>query len=425
MEAVQCSKIMNKLFKILILCIATSIYGFGQNGSFDPDQAFKKARTEAFEGNRNEAITLLKTIIEKYPNYDEIRLFLASVYSWEENYKLAKNEYLILIAKDKTNIDYWLPFIKNEIYANENFSAIELTKKAIQLFPSNVKLVILKARAEKNNNELQKAMLTINQFLELNPANKDAEEFKSDLKEYLVSNNFSVSYAVDNYSEIYSPMFYYTLQYSKLTSRGSIIARYNLNKKFNTYGSQFEIDAYPSIAEGLYAYLNIGYSGSTIFPSLRFGVQLYKSLPKSFEVSAGIRSLKFGEDYTNIYTGSIGKYFGNSFVFVVPYFINSDEGWSRSATLTYRKYRANTDQFFAISGGIGFSPEVNRFGFDIVNEPIIGLKSQKIDISNNFRIKNNRNVVGVGGSIIRQESIFDPAKYFWIFSLKISYQIGF
>jgi YaiO family outer membrane protein len=350
---------------------------------------------------------------------------LASVYTWDERYKSAKSEYQLLIAKDNKNIDYWIPYIKNEIYDDEPSRAIELAKRALIILPGRVELVILKATAEKNNNELQKASQTIKAYLEEFPESMEAKVFGAAIKENLATNNVSISYSTDIYSEIYDAMHYYTLQYSKSTQRGSVVARYNLNNKFKTYGSQFEIDAYPSVAKGMYAYLNVGYSNSSIFPSWRFGGQLYKSLPKSMEVSVGFRSLKFGRDFTNIYTGSVGKYFGNSFVYVVPYFIYSDEGWSKSSTFTYRKYRATADQYLSLSTGFGFSPEINRFGFDTANEPIVSLKSQKIDISNNFKLLNNKNIIGAGFSVVHQESIFDPGKYFWIISFKVSSSIGF
>jgi YaiO family outer membrane protein len=416
---------MSKLLKILVLYFASVSLAKAQIGSIDPDSAFVEARKLAFAGNRNEATKLLKTVLFRYPNYDDVRLFLASVYTWDERYKSAKNEYQILISKDQKNLEFWVPFIKNEIYDDEPLSAIELAKKAMQLLPDAAELAILKATAEKNNNELQKAIKTINTFLEGHPDSQAAKDFKANIKENLATNHISVTYSADIYSEIYDPMHYYAIQYGKQTSKGSLIARYNLNNKFQTYGSQFELDAYPSIASGMYAYLNVGYSRSSIFPSWRFGAQLYRSLPQSFEISAGIRSLKFGDSYTNIYTGSLGKYLGSSFLFVVPYFIKSDEGWSKSSNFTYRKYRATADQFFSVSGGLGFSPEINRFGFDTTLEPIVNLKSQKIDISNNFKLINNRNIIGAGLSLVRQESVFDPGKYFWIFSIRVNSLVGF
>lgn len=416
---------MLKLSKILIIYLSFCYSGIAQNLSIDPDSAFVEARKLAFGGNRNAAIMLLKTVTAKYPNYDEVRLFMASVYSWDGQYKIAEAEFQTLISKDNTKLDYWIPYIKNEIYRDDPLSAIELAKKAMEIFPDNAEIVILKAKAEKNNKELHKATDTIKSFLALHPDNKEAKAFKENITENLVSNHISVSYSNDIYSQIYDPMHYYLFQAGKLTSRGSIIARYNLNQKFQTYGSQFEIDLYPRIAKGMYGYVNLGYSKSSIFPSWRFGSQIYRSLPRSFEISVGLRSLKFSKDFTHIYTGSIGKYFGSSFVYLIPYLIKSSDGWSKSSTITYRKYRATADHFFSISGGLGFSPEINRFGFDNTFEPIVNLKSQKFDISNNFKFINNKNAIGAGISIVRQESVFDPGKYFWIFSMKLNSIIGF
>ena len=412
-------------FKIFILSLLLSFVGQCQVGKFDPDVAFANARKLAFNGKKTEAEVSLRLILQKYPNYDEIRLFLATVYGWDKQYKLANEEYQKLVLKDKTKKDYWIGYIKNEIWADQPLKAIDLANQALEILPNNPEIIILKATAEKDNNELDKASQTITAFLKDNPNQKEALEFKSNLTSNLATNQISFKYAQDIFSKIYDPMTYYTLQYGKSTNIGSIFARYNFNKKFGEYGSQIELDAYPSIAKGLYAYVNIGYSNSPIFPAWRYGFQMYKSLPKSFEASIGFRSLKFGDRYTNIFTGSVGKYIGNSFIFVVPYLIPSNEGMSKSVSVTYRKYRATANQYFSVSTGFGFSPEINRFGFDSAYQPIVGLKSQKLDVSNTFKIKNNRNFIGAGVSVVHQESIFDPGKYFWITSFSLSATVGY
>ncbi|WP_341225092.1 YaiO family outer membrane beta-barrel protein [uncultured Arcticibacterium sp.] len=414
---------MNKII-LLLSFLLLSQFLMAQEDSFDPDDEFAKAREMAFNGKRTEAIETLKKVVAKYPTYGDVRLFLASVYGWEDKYKLAREEYEILLEQDNADRNYWIGYIKNELYSEQAMSALDLARQALILLPNDVDLVLLKARAEKNNNNLSEASETVKEFLKVEPHNVAAKEFLSGLKEDMATNTISISFSGNHFSEIYDPMLYSSLSYSKDTKIGGIVGRLNINRKFNTYGSQIEIDAYPSITEGLYAYLNVGYSKSTIFPNFRYGAQLYKSLPKSFEVSVGIRSLKYTE-YTNIYTGSIGKYFGNSFITFVPYFIPSDEGWSKSGTFTYRNYGANGDQFLAVSVGLGFSPEINRFGLDPLNEPTIDLKSQKLGISKSFRIKNNNNVAGIGISASRQESIFDPGEFIIITSLSLSYSLSY
>lgn len=415
----MCKKIT---FLILTICI---FFGNASAQSFDPDEAFKEARTLAFDGKKTEAEQLLNKVVAKYPNYDEVRLFLATVYGWDEKYKLARKEFQILVQKDKTSKEYWVGYIKNEMWADQNRTAIELAKDGLAVLPNDFDITILKASAERNNQDIATAFKTIDDYLGRFPKDEAALKFKKELKETTATNSISIAASRDYFSQIYGQMHYYNIQFGKETKYGSVIGRYNLNQKFDTYGSQFEIDAYPSITNGMYGYLNVGYSNSSIFPGFRCGAQVYKSLPRGFEASVGFRSLKFGENYTNIYTGSVGKYFGNSFVFVVPYLIPSEEGLSKSATFTYRKYGANEEQFFGVAVGLGFSPEVNRFGLDAINQPIVSLKSQKLSLVNNFKVKSNKTVIGIGASIMHQESIFDPGQYFWVTSVNLAYTLNY
>ena len=415
---------MKKLFYLIILLLLSQL-SYAQEESMDPDQAFSMARELAFDSRRQESKELLNKITKRYPTYGDVRLFLATLYGWEEEYKQARKEFQVLISQDRQNKEYWIGYIKNEMWAGQSAAAKELTRKALEIFPGDEDLIILKAKSERDNGELPRASQTIKDYLKHNPRNEKVKSFYTSLKEDLATNNLSVSYSLDHFTQIYDPMHYYSLQYGKETPLGSIIGRVNVNEKFASYGTQFEIDAYPSLAEGLYAYMNVGYSQSSIFPGWRYGFQLYKSLPQSFEISAGIRSLKFGETYTNIYTGSLGKYFGNSFIFFVPYLIPSEEGLSKSGNLTFRNYGANEDIYFAITAGMGFSPEINRFGINAETLPIISLKSQKVGISNSFPLGSTNHILGISLSLTRQESIFDPGQYFFISSAGLKYQIGF
>ncbi|WP_304237046.1 YaiO family outer membrane beta-barrel protein [Jiulongibacter sediminis] len=407
----------------LILIISGKVTS--QELNMDPDEAFSIAREMAFDSKRQESKELLTRITNNYPTYGDVRLFLAVLYGWEEQYKLARKEFQILLDQEPQEKEYWVSYIKNEMWAEQYTNVKELSRKALEIFPDDPDFVIFKAKAERDNREVTRAIQTCKKFLSRYPENEKMQEFYSSLREGFVLNQISASYSIDHFSDIYDPMHYYTVSYNRDTPFGSIIGKMNVNQKFETTGTQFEIDSYPSIADGLYAYVNVGYSQSSIFPGWRYGFQLYKSLPKSFEASAGIRSLKFGDSFTHILTGSLGKYVGNSFFFFTPYLIPSDEGWSKSGNITFRNYGENEDIFWAITAGAGFSPEINRFGINAETLPIINLKSQKLGIANNFKIKSVNHVVGLSLSVSRQESIFDPGQYFFISSAGVSYSFGF
>jgi len=181
---------------------------------------------------------------------------------------------------------------------------------------------------------------------------------------------------------------------------------------------------YPKIAKGLYAYLNIGFANTFLFPDLRYGAELYKSLPYSLEASLGFRSLKYSTT-TNIYTGSIGWYTGNSYLAFRPYFTPGDNGTSTSGTFTYRKYRSDADNYIGATLGMGFSPEINQFNFSGNENAIVDLKSQKFNVGYYFTSANKKNAWGAQFGVTHQEITFDQGNYFWIYNIALSWDIRF
>ena len=68
---------------------------------------------------------------------------------------------------------------------------------------------------------------------------------------------------------------------------------------------------YPRITERSYGYLNAGVGSNNIFPSFRFGGELYQVFSRAFELSAGIRFLAYETADVWVYTGSVSKYHRN------------------------------------------------------------------------------------------------------------------
>ena len=125
---------------------------FTQEKVFDgnPDTAFKIARDLAFDGKRAQAQDSLKLILTKYPNYLDIRSFLASTYSWDGSYAKARKEFRYVLTRDiKRNTD-WVAYIKNEQYAEKYYKALELSQKALEVFSGDPE--------SKNMQKVQKHM---------------------------------------------------------------------------------------------------------------------------------------------------------------------------------------------------------------------------------------------------------------------------
>ena len=421
--------IKKKIFKKIILMVMmfTINIVFTQDKVFngDPDTAFKVARELAFNGKRAQAQDSLRYILTKYPNYLDIRAFLASTYSWDGSYTKARKEFSTVLKKDNKRKTDWIAYIKNEQYAEKYYNALELSNKSLLVFPGDPDLLQLKAKSELNRGNRTEALSTIHEALKLNPNNEAVLEYKKSLETSLKFNTLGINYTIDIYDKNdRDNMYYSTLSYSRQTKYGSITTKLNYSNRFQTDNYQLEIDLYPKITKGLYAYVSGGWSDSPLNPTQRYGFELFKSLPKSFEASLGFRWLKFSEE-TTIYTGSLGWYTGNSYWAFRTYITPGSPGTSKSGTLIYRKYRSDAENYFTVEAGLGASPALDRFIPGFTGKEVFDLDSQKLVLGYYFSTKSKKNAWGFNASVFREEKPFAKGEYFLYASLGVSYAVKF
>jgi YaiO family outer membrane protein len=423
-------KIGHRNFQIYIFLIITLVSASyqmtGQEKVYsgDPDVSFAKARDLAFNNNRRQAQDTLLHILTKYPNYHDVREFLASTYAWDGDYKKSRTEFQKILGKDQHRQTTWVAAIKNEMWADFPFLALKLSKKALKKFPNDAEILDLQKRAQESTmipTATAGAVQTISSDI---PNDSISKESESELRKKVLNNTIGVTTEVNIYSDVFDPMFYNAVKYARQTKYGSIIGRVNIDRRLGEYGTQYEVDLYPKIAKGMYAYLNFGVSGSSLFPDYRYGAEIFKSLPRSFEVSLGLRGLQY-DTTTMIYTGSVTWYNGNNYWSFRPYFTPGNNGLSSSGTLTYRKYRSDADNYFGINVGAGISPELNQNYFFENDDRIVNLQSQKLNVAYYFSTHNKQNAWGAQLGIIHQEIPFDQGNYFWISTLALSWEIRF
>jgi len=419
--------ILTKIFKInIVFALAFFLPMQAQvkpyNGN--PDTSFETARKLAFNEQRKEAQDTLVKILTKYPNYSDIRTFLGTTYSWDGDYKKARKEFAYVIQNDAKSKENWVAAIKNESWSNSYYDAITMADNALKIFLEDAEILLLKANALENTNKQIEALEIVDAVVAKNPNDTKAQDYKSSLNQSLRNNTVGIRSSIDVYSEVFDPMLFHTLKLSRLTKYGSIIAKLNYNRRFNENGTQFEVDLYPKIAKGLYAYVNFGVADSFLFPDIRYGVELYKSLPHSLELSLGFRSLQFGTT-TTIYTGSLTWYTGNNYWSLRPYLTPGDGGLSTSGVINYRRYRANADNYWSATFSMGFSPEIYQFKVNNNQNTIVNLQSQRFNFGYFFTTTKNRDAWGAQFDITHQEISFKPGSYFWIYSLTLSWDLRF
>lgn len=196
------------------------------------------------------------------------------------------------------------------------------------------------------------------------------------------------NYTHDSFSEDLEPWEQLSVSCGYNSKFGKIIARSNTARRFGESGQQFEVDSYPHLGEGRYAYLNLGQSHSSIFPNYRFGAELFQSMGQGFEVSGGFRKLWFAESDPTIWTGSVAKYYGPYYFAIRPFYVPKAIGDSWSGFIEIRRYLDDTT-FLDLKAGVGESSDQRASTLEVFD-----LKSRWISTGVNWQIHNTTAITG-------------------------------
>jgi YaiO family outer membrane protein len=142
---------------------------------------------------------------------------------------------------------------------------------------------------------------------------------------------------------------------------GTIVGRVNVARRYAANGLQVEADASPSLGKAIRAYLNIGYSRSTIFPEWRSGAEVFRELPHAYELSAGYRQLRFVGPPVTLFTGAVSRSGAGYFLSARPYLRNAPAGLTAAGSLTARRYFVDRDNYIGTRLWYGRSPNEDIF----------------------------------------------------------------
>jgi YaiO family outer membrane protein len=417
------------LFPLFVALLCLVSHGIGQTDidKLTADQIFSKARTEAFAGNREEARRLCRVVIARNPSYYDVQVFLARTYAWDEQYVEARSLLSSVLRESPSNKEAIEALTDVELWDKNFQSALEVANRGLSSYPRDEELLLKKARALARLGKDEEALTVLLTLEEINPTRTEVVSLMESVKARSVLNGIGVNYAFDRFSDVYDAMNYVSFQLSRKTSYGSAFARLNYTDRFQAHGIQVEADLYPRLGDGVYAYLNYGFSQSTLFPKHRLGAEFYTKLPSSFEGSIGLRYLSFDASSTvTMYTGTIGYYFGNYWLSFRPYFIPNHSGISNSASVTMRRYIGDADTFVSLHAGAGFSADERSIqssaGF--TGQEVFYLKSQTIGLGWQQNIGSVSMLLGTL-DVVNQELSFSPGNYVTMYSLSIGFRTRF
>lgn len=330
-----------------------------------PDELFKLARTAAFEEkNYAKAIQLANRALMISPDYLEIRTFKGRLYNWSDKADSARAEFNYVISKEPGNADALSAYFDLEYQRNNLSKALELAETGLKADPQSQDFIIRKAKALNALGRTTDALRATSIYLSKYPQSRDVIKFNEDIKQNNLYNNIGAGYSFAYFDKRFSdPWHLAYLSYGTKTKLASVNFIINYANRFKTNATEFEIESYPAITTGLYAYVGGGVQLSgNLYPKYRLGLSLYKSLPLGFEVEGGIRHLQFGTS-TDVFVAGLLKYVGNSYIGLRSYLTPSEGKLSKSAILTLRSFLSDDrNDYIGGSIGTGISPDERSTG---------------------------------------------------------------
>jgi len=349
---------MKKILSLFLLIFLFSNVSHAQD-TFDPDELLGQARKLILDGKYSEGRKIAFKALNKYPDYSDILILVGRSYAWEGTYDSSSIYLERAIVASPTYADGYSAYLDNLSWAGEFEQADSVLSRAKSNLGSPLPDVI-RYKESKLNYYKEDYELAYEQAEELFEKEYKEEGFLAyiqNLQRLRRNNAIGATYDYDTYFGDISPWNTFSVYGRTRTDlTGSLIARVTNSFRFDDNGTLFELDAYPSLGEKAYAYLNIGGSSASFFPKLRFGASIYYNLPKAWEIDAGYRYLGFSE-VTNIYTGSVGKYAGNWWLNLRVNLIPDGSGVGTSGNIQARYYFKTAEDFFSIQLSTGVSPD--------------------------------------------------------------------
>lgn len=265
------------------------------------DLLFSKAKALSLQGQRSEAIVILKRIINIDKNYGPAQTLLNN----------------LILEKKEQAVE---PVTKNKVKAHRSHNAS-----------------ITRAKPTNNAKQLD------------NNAEYPPRYVVGIYSDTMLVN---VPHQAWNLSSLYA--------YRKL-SKGTFGGAVNYANRYNQQAAQLELNVVPEITKHLFLDLTYAYANKPeLFANQLERAEFYAYLPQGFEASFGASHRQIAHSVLNAITGSLGKYIGGYYYvnFRPTHFVPGSGPKSTFYRLGMRRYTDNPNQFIGLVLGGGTSPDL-------------------------------------------------------------------
>lgn len=334
------------------------------DNSYSPDEMFTEIRNLADNGDLATAKTLSLKILSDYPEYTDVRIYLALLYGREGEYETGINQLEQILVKDSANIQALLAMTDLDFWSNDWTGLLKSTELALSMLPDDADLKYKKALAAHMLGDEEGAMQIIDSLIISEPEDQQVLDLKKNVLIAYPGKEFFLKYYYDHFRQPYIRRWHMLSAGINLpVPKGIISPSLNAGHFVDTSrnfisssGIQFNVESYLDITPKNQLLLGYGISGSEYFPKHRAIIHIWQTLPQAWAVSAGLRYFYFDSHYI-FYALGVEKYQGNYWFELKNYIFKKEYGLSLASYLTARRYWETKYDYVSATIGYGTSPD--------------------------------------------------------------------
>ena len=329
------------------------------------------------------------------PDYIDFHLALGRNYDLLKVEDSARFYYNYVIDKNPRYEDAFLYLINLDLEDKNYDEALNLTHKAIELFPDNRIFRLKRIAIYSLQNDTQNEAKYLKSIRTKYPNDADIEQRLYALYSKTNMDRVGAYYNITTIDRKgVGPWHLASADYMRQRTWGSLIGRVSYAKRLSSdlvqaSGLQFEVESYLYAKRNNYSYLDIAYSKDSAFPEWRLGYSYFHNFKKGWEADLGVRYIAM-QDNSNLKTLNIGvgKYFGSYWVNLRSY-IQKD---SPSFIFSSRYYYKTKFDYITLIAGYGTSPDDRTRAAEY--DTRMSLKSYRLS-AGYYRLINNHYVFGL------------------------------
>lgn len=309
----------------MLLIVAAVIFSAGSASA--QDDVIATARSHYSSGRHSQALAMLEGHLSSAPRDVDARLVYGLMLSWDGRYDEARVELQRVLVQTPEYRDAKVALMNVEWWSGRAAEASDLAAQILAHDPGDPQARLMRQRLDARTRPW----------------------------------NVTTGYSLDTFDDGGDPWHEFATAIKRETPRGSVIFRATNAARFGYRDQLVEVEAYPTLRAGTYAFLSVGAATRRdLFPQYRAAFDLYHSVGSGIEVSGGYRRLHFSEP-VSIYVATATKYLGQWALTERVFFVPGDSSNSWSFHTESRRYLGSAGtSYLGATYSHGFNREEPR-----------------------------------------------------------------